>query len=109
MIELAPWPNGVKKVRDEETGEEVEILEFPDNGSPEAARLKTQEPVKPDVIIFATGYRREFPFLSDEDPSLKDCKVRGVYNNIEDGFAYIGFIRPAIGKSFLLFSRFPTH
>ena len=63
-------------------------------------KRKTDEvgPVRPDVVIFATGYRREFPFMSDEYPKLQDCKVRGVYEKIEDGVAYIGFVRPSIGE-----------
>lgn len=92
-IELAPWP---KRVGKDATGKET--LEFPDSGSPESARLKLAGPVTPDVVIIATGYRREFLFLSDEYPKLQDCKVRGIYGNIEDGIAYIGFVRPSIGE-----------
>lgn len=92
-IELAPWPNRVGK---DATGRKT--LEFPDNGSPESARLKLAGPVTPDVVIIATGYRREFMFLSDEYPKLQDCKVRGIYADIDDGLAYIGFVRPSIGK-----------
>ena len=99
VIELAPWPTRV--MADNKTG--VEILEFPDDGSPESKRLRETNtklgPVQPDVVIFATGYRREFPFLSGggEYPTLKECLVRGIYQKIEDGFAYIGFVRPSLG------------
>ncbi|KAK1828906.1 putative dimethylaniline monooxygenase [Podospora conica] len=94
-IELAPWPRRVSKLGDRD------VLEFRDNKSPESSRLKLKTaeagPVTPDVVIIATGYRREFPFLSDEYPRLPDCKVRGIYADIEDGLAYIGFVRPSIG------------
>lgn len=97
VIELAPWPTRVTT----ENETHAEILEFPDDGSPESELLKQTNtklgPVKPDVVIFATGYRREFPFLSSEYPTLKECAVRGVYSRIEDGFAYIGFVRPSLG------------
>ena len=97
-IELAPWPTCVAK-RDGQR----EIMEFADNGSPESERLKAKAleigPVRPDVVIMATGYRRDFPFLGDGYPKLNECHVRGIYRRIDDGFAYIGFVRPAIGKS----------
>ncbi|KAK0614499.1 dimethylaniline monooxygenase [Immersiella caudata] len=103
-IELAPWPACVEKVKkrdvmhlDSDTDDEVEIIKFTDDGSPESERLKTRPPVIPDTVIFATGYKREFPFLSEEYPRPGDCSVRGIYRNIDDGFGYIGMIRPSIG------------
>ncbi|KAB5586235.1 dimethylaniline monooxygenase [Coniochaeta sp. 2T2.1] len=54
--------------------------------------------VKPDRIVFATGYRTSFPFLEEgQYPSLEEAAVRGVYRDIAEGFAYIGFVRPSIG------------
>ncbi|KAK0705172.1 hypothetical protein B0H67DRAFT_604088 [Lasiosphaeris hirsuta] len=93
VIELAPWPTSIKKVKDYEK----EVMEFPDTGSPESEMLKKKEPVQPDVVIVSTGYRREFPFLDDKYPKLRECRVRGVYDKIEDGIAFVGFVRPAIG------------
>ncbi len=113
VIELVPWPTCVRRVKMRDDGEvakekEVDVMEFRDDGSPESERLKerTKEtgPVVPDVVIVASGYRREFPFLSDGGyPTLRECGARGVYERIEDGFAYVGFIRPAIGE----FAPFP--
>ncbi|KAK4442721.1 hypothetical protein QBC34DRAFT_443918 [Podospora aff. communis PSN243] len=123
-IELAPWPTCVRKVKkrdimhvDNDTDEEVEVLEFTDDGSPESERLKTRPPVIPDTVIFATGYKREFPFLSDDYPRPGDCSVRNIYRDIDDGFGYIGMIRPSIGaipplaelQAQLFTSRLITH
>ncbi|KAH8884910.1 FAD/NAD(P)-binding domain-containing protein [Thozetella sp. PMI_491] len=91
VIELAPWPCRI----------DDGVMEFEDNGSRESRRLQDSNiklgPVRPDLIILATGYRKSFPFLDDEYPSPKQAKFRGIYRDIQDGFAYIGFSRPAIG------------
>ncbi|KAK0638502.1 dimethylaniline monooxygenase [Cercophora newfieldiana] len=107
-IELAPWPTCVRR---------VDIVEFADNGSPESKRLKTRPPVIPDTVIFATGYKREFPFLDEDYPRPADCSVRGIYRDINDTFGYIGIIRPSIGaipplaelQTQLFISRLITH
>jgi dimethylaniline monooxygenase (N-oxide forming) len=54
--------------------------------------------IKPDAVVFATGYRTEFAFLQHgQYPTLAQARVRGIYRYIEEGFAYIGFVRPSIG------------
>lgn len=54
--------------------------------------------VKPDVMIFATGYDTSFPFLSNEYSSLAHTNVRGVYRDEDVSVGYIGFVRPNFGK-----------
>lgn len=58
--------------------------------------------IKPDLVIFATGYKRSFPFLNKYGdkhyPTVDEATTRGIYRDIEDGIAYIGFVRPALGK-----------
>ena len=127
-IEVAPWPTCVKRVRKRDIegyhddpstspNEEVDIIEFTDNGSLESERLKTRPPVVPDTVIFATGYNRDFPFLASSYPTPEDCTVRGIYRDIADGFGYIGMVRPSIGaipplaelQSQLFISRLITH
>jgi dimethylaniline monooxygenase (N-oxide forming) len=113
-IEVAPWPSCIRRVSkrdimDRNSDEEVEVMEFNDDGSPESERLKTKPPVVPDTVIFATGYRREFPFLADDYPQPEDCTVRGVYRDIKEGFGYIGMVRPSIGTSFFLSPPSPPY
>lgn len=54
--------------------------------------------VKPDVMVFATGYTREFPFLDKSYPTLGQSNVRGIYKSDDVSLGYIGFVRPAIGE-----------
>ena len=85
VIEVKAWPTHA---------DPDGTLNIPEHGSDKAYR------VKPDRTVFATGYRTEFSFLEkDQYPTLADARVRGIYRFIEEGFAYIGFVRPSIGKS----------
>ncbi|KAJ4203784.1 hypothetical protein FSOLCH5_000194 [Fusarium solani] len=53
--------------------------------------------LKPDVMVFATGYTREFPFLSSDYPCVAQTNVRGIYKDGDVTLGFIGFVRPAIG------------
>lgn len=55
--------------------------------------------VKPDVVVFATGYRREVRFLDATYPQPTTVAERGVYNADDVSVAFIGFIRPGFGMS----------
>lgn len=61
-------------------------------------------PIKPDVIVFATGYIPSFPFLSHEDnagqrpyPTAHEADVRQVWKRDDPTIGFIGFIRPGFG------------
>lgn len=91
-IDLAPWPSHL---------DEDGVVHFEKNGRPESKKMETEKPVRPDVVIFATGYKQSFPFMPRDDkryPSLDACSIRGIYRDIDDGVAYIGFVRPAFGE-----------
>ncbi|KUI67730.1 Dimethylaniline monooxygenase [N-oxide-forming] 1 [Cytospora mali] len=89
-IDLAPWPTHV---------DEDGVVHFEKNNRPESEKMQMEKGIKPDLVVFATGYKQSFPFLPTDVnyPSLDDLTTRGIYRNIEDGIAYIGFIRPAFG------------
>jgi dimethylaniline monooxygenase (N-oxide forming) len=103
IIELAPWPTDIsaEAVGDKRVGNVMHFAEE-DLNNPEGEMLKKhiseKGPVIPDVVILATGYRQVVEFLDDSYPGINDVKHRFVYDDIEDGFAYIGFVRPSIGK-----------
>ncbi|KKY34246.1 putative dimethylaniline monooxygenase [Diaporthe ampelina] len=94
-IDLAPWPTHV---------DERGVVHFEENERPESMVMREEKGIRPDVVIFATGYKQSFPFVPKGDayPSLDDSVTRGIFRNVEDGIAYIGFIRPAFGKKFFL-------
>lgn len=90
-IDLAPWPTHV---------DEEGVVHFEENDRPESKFMRKEKGIRPDVVIFATGYKQSFPFVPKGDvyPSLDASVTRGIFRNIEDGVAYIGFIRPAFGE-----------
>lgn len=54
--------------------------------------------IKPDVMVFATGYTQEFPFLDKDYPVVAQTNVRGVYKDGDVTLGFIGLVRPAIGE-----------
>ena len=55
QIDLALWLESV---------DEKGVVKFRDNGRPEAKKIRSKV-CKPDALIFATGYKQEFPFLDE--------------------------------------------
>lgn len=53
--------------------------------------------IKPDIIVMATGYRTNFPFLDTDYPRLSEANVRCIYSERDVTLAYIGFVRPNLG------------
>ena len=113
-IDVAPWPDHI---------DEHGVVHFRDNGRPEYAAMLRGEKVRPDVLVFCTGYEQTFPFLRDassassppwlgpptasspsddtdddhEDKDGDNPMVRGIWRRADPTVAYIGFVRPNLG------------
>ncbi|KAL6898981.1 hypothetical protein GGI43DRAFT_428109 [Trichoderma evansii] len=94
IIEVAPIPSHISKDG---------VAHFPHNGRPESDRIN-ETVVKPDVVIFATGYHSSFPFLNTSDhasdkpyPIAWHADVRQIWNSNEPTVGFIGFVRPGFG------------
>ncbi|RYO80389.1 hypothetical protein DL766_007150 [Monosporascus sp. MC13-8B] len=83
-IDVAPWPDYI---------DEDGIVHFRDNGRPEHLAMKDQK-IKPDVLIFCTGYKQTLPFLNG---SPSDADVRGIWRRDDPTVGFIGFMRPNLG------------
>lgn len=83
-IDVLRWPAGV-----DEDGF-MSMAEDGEHGPRPVRRIKS------DVVILATGYSTDFPFL-DADPRLSHVDVRGVYKSADVSVGFIGFVRPSIG------------
>lgn len=60
-----------------------------------------QRDVKPDTIIFATGYTQEFDFL-DKESGYKtpgEADIRNIAASGDESVGFIGFVRPGVGNS----------
>lgn len=94
IIDVAPFPSHI---------DEDGVAHFPRNGRPEADRIQETE-VKPDVVIYATGYVTSFPFLNTADndgrrpyPIAFDANVRHIWKSDDPTVGFIGFVRPGFG------------
>ncbi|KAF4627260.1 hypothetical protein G7Y89_g10896 [Cudoniella acicularis] len=86
-IDLAPWPESISP-----SG----VVTFTPSTRPEAALLKDKV-LKPDIIVFCTGYTISFPFLDSTYPTPLTADRRGIYSSTDPSVGFIGFVRPAIG------------
>lgn len=55
--------------------------------------------VKPDVLIFATGYKQEFPFLDLSYITLGEANLRNIWKSGDESVGFIGFVRPSFRTS----------
>lgn len=60
--------------------------------------------VKPDIVVFCTGYKQVFPFLDNAaNKSAKpyhtaaEANVRDIWHRDDPTVAFLGFIRPSLG------------
>lgn len=92
LIDLAPWPERI---------DHDGVVRFRDNGAKEYTRLKG-ESIKPDIVIFATGYTQTFPFFNqptglDDYNTPGQLDVRDIWHTSDPSVGYIGFVRPSFG------------
>lgn len=95
-IDLAPFPERLKADG---------IVQFTRNGRKEDFTMRKKQ-FKPDVVIYATGYRQSFPFFEDDQqgdaskrkyPLPREANVREIISDSDPSVAYIGFTRPGVG------------
>jgi dimethylaniline monooxygenase (N-oxide forming) len=90
-VDLAPFPSHFLS-----SGRAV----FPMSKRKDAVRMAQRE-VKPDTVIFATGYTQEFDFL-DKEGGYKtpgEADIRNVAASGDESVGFIGFVRPGVGNA----------
>lgn len=72
---------------------------FPLSSRKDAVRM-SQRDVRPEVVIYATGYTQEYAFLDQKSDyaSPEEADVRGIVRQGDESVAFIGFVRPGVGK-----------
>ncbi|EIM90309.1 FAD/NAD-P-binding domain-containing protein [Stereum hirsutum FP-91666 SS1] len=88
-VELAPFPSHVLP-----NGRVV----FPLSKRKDAMRMMGRD-VRPDTVIFATGYTQHFSFFDEKDEygTPAEADIRNVVKSGDEGVAFIGFVRPGVG------------
>ncbi|KAM0756380.1 hypothetical protein T439DRAFT_308852 [Meredithblackwellia eburnea MCA 4105] len=95
-IDLAMWPSSVDTKGN---------VHFSSSSSlPQSGKVQRKEEVrmrdrdfKPDLVVFATGYRTEFGWLGDEYRVSEGRDVREVCRSDDLSVGWIGFVRPGVG------------
>ncbi|SPO03608.1 related to flavin-containing monooxygenase [Cephalotrichum gorgonifer] len=87
FIDVAPWPESV---------DSDGIMHF-SHRTRETYDEMQGHVVKPDVVVFATGYRKEVRFLDLSYPQPTEATVRGIYSPEDITVGFIGFMRPSFG------------
>jgi dimethylaniline monooxygenase (N-oxide forming) len=92
-IDLAPFPTGFLS-----DGRAL----FPSSRRKDAIRMADRI-VRPDLVIYATGYTQEFGFLDKESnyPTPGEADIRNVVKDGDETVAFIGFVRPGVGELLL--------
>ncbi|KAI1497625.1 hypothetical protein F5X99DRAFT_432873 [Biscogniauxia marginata] len=106
-IDVAPWPSRV---------DERGVVHFRDNGRPEYQHMRG-ETVRPDMVIFCTGYKQDFDFVKSSSSASSSSsgsgsgldnnhyhyyhdhrsRVRDIWPRDDPTLGYIGFVRPNLG------------
>ena len=73
---------------------------FPAPPKHRAKETGWKDDCRPDLVVLCTGYRQDWSWLGDGYPRGPDeCDVRGVCSSKDPSIAFIGFLRPGVGKS----------
>ncbi|KAJ6488542.1 hypothetical protein C8R47DRAFT_1274772 [Mycena vitilis] len=88
-VDLAPFPTHFLP-----NGRAV----FPSLKRKDAIRMQNRD-VRPDLVIYATGYRQDFSFLDKTAGygTPGEADVRNVVKSGDETVAFIGFLRPGVG------------
>ncbi|KAL6708962.1 hypothetical protein ACN47E_002089 [Coniothyrium glycines] len=59
-------------------------------------RMKDAE-VRPNCVVYCTGYKQTFSLLDDSYPTASDAIIRNIVCPTEHSISFIGFVRPGVG------------
>lgn len=91
VAELAPFPSHFTT-----DGQAI----FPLSRRKDAIRINNIV-IKPDTVVYATGYTQKFDYLDEAShyPRPQDADLRSIARTGDEDLAFIGYIRPGVGKS----------
>lgn len=91
-VDLAPFPSHFTP-----SGRAV----FPTSKRKDALRMAHRD-VRPELLIYATGYRQEFDFFDKNGgyAALAEANLRNIVREGDESVAFIGFVRPGVGEGY---------
>ena len=70
---------------------------FTPNSNRKDYRRLASTPVRPDTIIYCTGYTQNFSFLPASYPRPGTASCRNILDPADPSIAFLGFVRPGVG------------
>lgn len=88
-VDLAPFPTHFTT-----DGQAV----FPPSSRKDFIRISNMK-VRPDIVIYATGYTQNFDFFDEQGnyPVPGEADVRNIVRHDDPSVAFIGYVRPGVG------------
>ncbi|KIY66071.1 FAD/NAD-P-binding domain-containing protein [Cylindrobasidium torrendii FP15055 ss-10] len=88
-VDLAPFPTSFLP-----NGRAV----FPNLERKDAKRIMGRD-IRPEIVVFATGYQQDFSMLDPESnyPTPDQASIRNITREGDEDIAFIGFVRPGVG------------
>jgi dimethylaniline monooxygenase (N-oxide forming) len=88
-VDLAPFPSHFLP-----SGRAV----FPISKRKDSLRMASRD-VRPDTVIYATGYTQDFSFFNKDDhyATPSEADLRNVAKSGDETIGFIGFVRPGVG------------
>lgn len=59
-------------------------------------RMQSVE-VRPNCVVYCTGYKQSFSWLNSSYPTASDATIRNIIAPTEPSISFIGFVRPGVG------------
>jgi dimethylaniline monooxygenase (N-oxide forming) len=53
--------------------------------------------VRPNCVVYCTGYKQSFYFLDPSYPTASDATIRNIVSPSDPSISFIGFVRPGVG------------
>jgi dimethylaniline monooxygenase (N-oxide forming) len=87
-IDTAPFPSHI-----DSTGRVI----FPDRPDRKDWRRLRDTEIRPNTIVYCTGYTQTFSWLASSYPTASDASIRNIVAPSDPSISFIGFVRPGVG------------
>ncbi|KAK4699073.1 hypothetical protein P7C70_g7195, partial [Phenoliferia sp. Uapishka_3] len=97
-IDLALWPSEVLPSGQVKFHSSASLPQSGGIVRKEEERMNRKEKVfKPDLVLFATGYRTDWSWVGEEYRPVGEERVRDICEREDVSAGWIGFVRPGVG------------
>ncbi|KAF7713645.1 Flavin-containing monooxygenase [Penicillium ucsense] len=88
VVDTCTWPEYI-----DEAGQ----VHFQENPRRKDWQRMKSRVIKPDCVVYCSGYKQTFPYLDKSYPTAADAQIRNIVSPSHPDIAFIGFVRPGVG------------